>query len=115
MGRCTSPWPVSTSCGGWSWTRAASAPTPGAGARGIVDGQQASAQLAQPNGVTSDGVRLYFADSETSAVRTSDFDPTGSVGTIVGEDLFTFGDRDGFGDDVRLQHVQGIEFKDGAL
>ena len=90
-------------------------PHSGSGREGIVDGQQASAQLAQPNGVTSDGVRLYFADSETSAVRTSDFDPDGSVGTIVGEDLFTFGDRDGFGDDVRLQHVQGVDFHDGSL
>ena len=90
-------------------------PHSGSGREGIVDGQHASAQLAQPNGVTSDGVRLYFADSETSAVRTSDFDPAGSVGTIVGEDLFTFGDRDGFGDDVRLQHVQGIEFQNGSL
>jgi len=90
-------------------------PHSGSGREGIVDGQQGSAQLAQPNGVTSDGVRLYFADSETSAIRTSDFDPAGRVGTIAGEDLFTFGDRDGFGDDVRLQHVQGIEYQDGAL
>ena len=90
-------------------------PHSGSGREGIVDGQHASAQLAQPNGITSDGVRLYFADSETSAVRTSDFDPAGRVGTIAGEDLFTFGDRDGFGDDVRLQHVQGIEHQDGAL
>ena len=90
-------------------------PHSGSGREGIVDGQHGSAQLAQPNGVTSDGVRLYFADSETSAVRTADFDPAGGVGTIVGEDLFTFGDRDGFGDDVRLQHVQGIEYQDGAL
>ncbi len=90
-------------------------PHSGSGREGIVDGQHGAAQLAQPNGVTSDGVRLYFADSETSAVRTADFDPAGRVGTIVGEDLFTFGDRDGFGDDVRLQHVQGIDFQDGAL
>ena len=90
-------------------------PHSGSGREGIVDGQHGAAQLAQPNGITSDGVRLYFADSETSAVRSSDFDPAGRVGTIVGEDLFTFGDRDGFGDDVRLQHVQGIEYQDGAL
>ena len=90
-------------------------PHSGSGREGIVDGPHDSAQLAQPNGITSDDDRLYFADSETSAVRTADFDPSGSVATIVGQDLFTFGDRDGFGDDVRLQHVQGLDYHNGFL
>ena len=35
--------------------------------------------------------------------------------TIVGRDLFEFGDVDGVGDDVRLQHPVGIALVDGAL
>jgi DNA-binding beta-propeller fold protein YncE len=34
--------------------------------------------------------------------------PSGDVRTIVGTGLFDFGDRDGEGDTVRLQHAQGI-------
>ncbi len=90
-------------------------PHSGSGREGIVDGRHDLAQLAQPNGIATDGAKLYFADSETSSVRAADFDPDGSVATIVGQDLFTFGDRDGFADDVRLQHVQGLDYHDGSL
>jgi DNA-binding beta-propeller fold protein YncE len=38
------------------------------------------------------------------------------VGTIVGTGLFDFGDVDGKGDEVRLQHAQGLAFRrDGLL
>lgn len=80
----------------------------GSGAEALQDGPHLSAALAQPMGITATGERLYFADAESSAVRWSDIAPAGSVGTIVGTGLFDFGDRDGVGDDVRLQHVQGI-------
>src|SRR5207237_6925762 len=39
----------------------------------------------------------------------------GQVRTLAGGDLFEFGDRDGQGDDVRLQHPLGVLFVDGAL
>ena len=39
----------------------------------------------------------------------------GRVSTIVGQDLFVFGDVDGTGDAVRLQHPVGIYFHDGVL
>ena len=82
----------------------------------IVDGPHAEAVLAQPMGITSDDRRLYFVDSETSAVRWSDTDPAGRVGTITGTGLFDFGDRDGVGDDVLMQHPQGIaHHPDGRL
>ena len=55
---------------------------------------------------------LYFADSEASAIRSAD---DGRVSTIVGLDLFVFGDVDGTGDAVRLQHPLGIQFHDGVL
>ena len=37
------------------------------------------------------------------------------MNTIVGEGLFTFGDVDGVGDRVRLQHVQGVDVWDGRV
>ena len=59
---------------------------------------------------------LYFADSETSSVRSAGIDPaTGRVATLVGIDLFAFGDRDGVEHNVRLQHPIGIEWHQGEL
>jgi DNA-binding beta-propeller fold protein YncE len=80
----------------------------GAGGEDLADGPQLSALLAQPMGITSDGARLYFADSESSAIRWSDFSDSGNVGTIIGTGLFDFGDVDGAGDKVRMQHQQGV-------
>ena len=90
-------------------------PHAGSGRERIVDGPLDFAQLAQPSGIVSDGAKLYFTDSETSAVRTADLGETGRVSTIVGEDLFTFGDVDGVGNEVRLQHPLGIDIRDGEL
>ena len=90
-------------------------PFAGNGGEAITDGPLASAQLAQPCGITTDGVKLYFADSETSSVRSADIDPTGNVRTIVGLDLFVFGDADGSDHNVRLQHPIGITHYDGVL
>ncbi|HET7623306.1 MAG TPA: alkyl hydroperoxide reductase [Gemmatimonadaceae bacterium] len=82
----------------------------------MEDGPHAKAALAQPMGIASGAERLYFVDSETSAVRWSDIDPAGRVGTIAGTGLFDFGDRDGTGDDVLMQHAQGISrHPDGRL
>jgi hypothetical protein len=63
----------------------------------------------------TDGNRLYFADSETSSIRSADLDPNGRVRTIVGLDLFIFGDVDGSEHNVRLQHPIGITYRDGVL
>jgi hypothetical protein len=80
----------------------------GTGHEAIVDGGLAQAALAQPSGITCIDGRLYFVDSETSSVRWADTDPNGRVGTIAGRGLFDFGDMDGWGDLVRLQHPLGI-------
>ena len=80
----------------------------GTGGEDIMDGSHRDALLAQPMGITSDGSRLYFADSESSAIRWADVDPGGDVGTIVGTGLFDFGDVDGIADKVRMQHQQGL-------
>ena len=37
------------------------------------------------------------------------------VATLVGEDLFVFGDQDGEGNTVRLQHPLGITARNGVL
>ena len=90
-------------------------PYAGSGAESITDGALLEATLAQPSGITTDGNRLYFADSETSSIRSAELDPKGRVRTIVGLGLFEFGDRDGEGHLVRLQHPLGITHKDGNL
>ncbi len=89
-------------------------PYAGTGREGIADGPRASADFAQPFGITTDGERLWVADSETSAVRQVDL-RDGQVTTLVGLGLFVFGDEDGVGDSARLQHVEGIAWHQGAL
>ncbi len=90
-------------------------PYAGSGMENISDGALSAATLAQPSGITTDGNRLYFADSETSAIRSAELDPNGRVRTIIGLGLFEFGDLDGEGHHVRLQHPLGVAWHDGAL
>ncbi|HEX7030883.1 MAG TPA: thioredoxin-like domain-containing protein [Gammaproteobacteria bacterium] len=80
----------------------------------LIDGPRLEAALNQPSGLATDGEKLYFADSEASAIRYVDFE-TNDVETIVGTGLFDFGDVDGKGDDVRLQHPLGVTFANGEL
>ncbi|MSQ11924.1 MAG: alkyl hydroperoxide reductase [Dehalococcoidia bacterium] len=91
-------------------------PFAGSGAEGIVDGPKAQAQMAQPSGLSIGEDVLYVADSETSSVRAIGLDASrDSVRTIVGVHLFAFGDTDGMGTVVRLQHPLGICSHDGIL
>lgn len=90
-------------------------PIAGTGREGLLDGPVEYVWLAQPSGIITDGRTLYFADSESSAIRMFDPVETGRLDTIVGRDLFEFGDVDGVGDDVRLQHPIGVTFLEGAL
>ncbi len=89
----------------------------GSGRENITDGDFMSCALAQPSGITTDGTKLYFADAESSSIRSADLKPNGKVKTIVGSGLFEFGDIDGKGSSVRLQHPLGIVFNnsDGLL
>jgi len=89
----------------------------GSGRENIVDGPPAEAQFAQPSGLATDGKNLFVADSEVSAVRVI-LDAAGTnpdVERIVGEGLFEFGDLDGKGPSVRLQHCLGLAYADGNL
>lgn len=81
----------------------------GTGREALADGPRGKAAFAQPSGLASDGERLYVADSETSAVRAVELPGSGDQArTLVGRGLFDFGDRDGQGDEVRLQHAIGV-------
>lgn len=91
------------------------APYAGSGRHDLDDGPLGDAALAQPSGLTHDGQRLYVADSEASAIRWAELPPGDQVGTVVGLDLFKFGDRDGQGDAVRLQHPLGVAYDAGLL
>ncbi|HEV7890630.1 MAG TPA: thioredoxin-like domain-containing protein [Pyrinomonadaceae bacterium] len=93
------------------------------------------ATFAQPSGLAGDGKTLYVADAESNIIRAVALEgdakaegvksedakmKTASLSSIVeevrtlaGGDLFEFGDRDGEGDDVRLQHPLGLAL-DGA-
>ncbi len=87
----------------------------GSGREAITDGPLATSALAQPSGITTDGERLFFADSETSSIRNCDLAPNGSVRTLIGLGLFEFGDVDGDDFRVRMQHPIGITHHDGVL
>jgi DNA-binding beta-propeller fold protein YncE len=87
----------------------------GSGAEARRDGPAREAVLAQPSGVTSDGKILYFADSESSSIRQASSTAGGRVRTLVGEDLFEFGDVDGTADVARLQHPLGVLAHAGAV
>ncbi|MEP3477938.1 MAG: thioredoxin-like domain-containing protein [Fuerstiella sp.] len=95
----------------------------GNGAEDIVNGSRQAAAFAQPSdlSVSSDGNRLYVADSEGSAIRRIDFD-TGFVSTVAGasglprgQSLFEFGDVDGAGPDIRLQHPLAVTVVQSGL
>jgi len=79
----------------------------GDGREGRRDGPLTEARFAQPSGITTDGKVLYTADSEANVIREIDAGK-GEVRTLAGANLFEFGDRDGFADEVRLQHPLGV-------
>ncbi len=86
-------------------------PYAGSGREGRRDGPLPDAWLAQPSGLAAGAGSLWVADSEVSAVRRIDVE-RGVVETMVGLDLFEFGDVDGTGDEVRLQHPLGVAWAD---
>ncbi len=87
----------------------------GTGREELKDGLLGSAGLNQPSGLATDGEKLYFADSEASAIRAINLSGESQIKTIVGTGLFDFGDVDGVGDQVRLQHPLGVVYHQGLL
>ncbi len=79
------------------------------------DGVGAGASFAQPSGLAlSPNHHLYVADSETSSIRDIDLG-TRAVRTVVGKDLFVFGDIDGDVETARFEHPIGVAFAGGKL
>jgi thiol-disulfide isomerase/thioredoxin len=83
-------------------------PYAGTGAEARVDGAIAEAAFTQPSGLAIAGDTIYVADAEGNIVRRVELPPTNTVTTLAGGNLFDFGDVDGTGDAVRLQHPIGI-------
>jgi len=79
----------------------------GSGKEARIDGPLLRSGFAQPSGIATHNNVLYVADSESNIIRAIDISG-GKVETLAGGDLFDFGDVDGSGDDVRLQHPLGI-------
>jgi DNA-binding beta-propeller fold protein YncE len=80
----------------------------GSGREARLDGPPDEAAFAQPSALATDGKTLYVSDAEANIIRAINLGPGGTVRTLVGGDLFDFGDVDGSGNDVRLQHPLGL-------
>lgn len=87
----------------------------GSGREARLDGTRRESGFAQPSGLTSDGQNLYVADSESNIIRSIGLKDKDEVKTLVGGDLFDFGDTDGRGNSVRLQHPLGVLFNEGKV
>jgi DNA-binding beta-propeller fold protein YncE len=109
----------------WAWTPGE---TLGAGTvevvagttnEGLRDGPAGEAWFAQPSGLAAaaDGVRVWIADSETSALRSVTRTDAGLVvESHVGTGLFDFGHRDGPAAQALLQHPLGVTvLPDGSV
>jgi thiol-disulfide isomerase/thioredoxin len=83
-------------------------PYAGTGQEARLDGPIAESAFTQPSGLALAGDVLFVADAEGNIVRRVDLPPKNTVTTLAGGNLFDFGDQDGKGDAVRLQHPQGL-------
>jgi thiol-disulfide isomerase/thioredoxin len=80
----------------------------GSGREARIDGPVGDAGFAQPSALATDGKTLYVSDAESNIIRAITLGSGAKVRTLVGGDLFDFGDKDGVGDNVRLQHPLGL-------
>ncbi|KAM2468598.1 hypothetical protein FF1_010260 [Malus domestica] len=83
--------------------------------RNLNGSSSSSTSFAQPSGISLslDLRELYIADSESSSIRALDLKTGGSKLLAGGdpyfaENLFKFGDHDGIGSEVLLQHPLGV-------
>ena len=90
-------------------------PYAGTGEEARKDGPVNTATFAQPSGLAIDGNTLYVADAESNVIRALELPPANTVTTLAGGDLFKFGDEDGTGDAVRLQHPLGVALHAGRV
>jgi hypothetical protein len=80
----------------------------GTGREALIDGPRYEAGFNQPSDLALALGHLLVADAEASAVRAIGLDDAGQVTTLAGQGLFDFGDVDGVGAAVRLQHPIGL-------
>ncbi|XP_057778824.1 protein SUPPRESSOR OF QUENCHING 1, chloroplastic isoform X2 [Salvia miltiorrhiza] len=83
--------------------------------RNLNGSSSGSTSFAQPSGISlsPDLKEAYIADSESSSIRALDLSTGGSrllVGgdPVFSDNLFKFGDHDGVGSEVLLQHPLGV-------
>jgi sugar lactone lactonase YvrE len=82
----------------------------GNGREALVDGPTPQASFNQPSDLAYGLGHLFVADAEASAVRAITLSAETKVFTLVGMGLFEYGDIDGTGQEVRLQHPTGLAF-----
>ncbi|HEY3105075.1 MAG TPA: thioredoxin-like domain-containing protein [Pyrinomonadaceae bacterium] len=87
----------------------------GSGREARIDGARDEAAFAQPSALATDRKTLFVSDAEANIIRAIDLGANGEVRTLVGGNLFDFGDQDGRGDGVRLQHPLGLTSWNGKL
>src|SRR5437763_3094457 len=80
----------------------------GSGREARLDGALDESGFAQPSALATDGQTLYVSDAEANIIRAINLGTNSKVRTLVGGDLFDFGDVDASGNDVRLQHPLGL-------
>lgn len=93
----------------------------GSGREDIINGPLETSAFAQTSDIAVDGAVFYVVDSEGSAVRKVDT-KNKTVTTVAGtsdlergRSLFEFGDKDGVGEEARLQHPLGVLYDNGRL
>jgi DNA-binding beta-propeller fold protein YncE len=88
----------------------------GNGREALVDGDQMQSSFNQPSDLSLGMGHIFVADAEASAIRAiALLDEKPRVVTLVGQGLFEFGDVDGMGSIVRLQHPTGLTFYEGLV
>lgn len=87
----------------------------GNGAEALIDGLCGEASFNQPSDLVVAMDHLFVADAEASAIRALTLDDEPTVFTLVGQGLFEFGDIDGVGASVRLQHPTGLAIAQNLL
>jgi hypothetical protein len=87
----------------------------GNGREALVDGSQWEASFNQPSDMALGMGHIFVVDAEASAIRAIALQERPTVVTLIGLGLFEFGDVDGVGADVRLQHPTGLTFGAGLV
>jgi len=98
----------------WVWANGHAGLFAGSGVEDHIDGPAADAALAMPSGLGLFGRYLLFVDAQTGSVRGVDLQHH-QVVTVVGQGLDDHGDRDGRGEQVRLQFPRDLTFHGEAV